>query len=136
VLIRRSRTPAESLRAFGETQPSDDIPVAIDERGRASPNEIARLRRELLGKELELLRARLNFIRNQAVSVARSGAIWANASARSQLGPYPWAKFAGIALSSFLVTNAVRKLPFGTIVAMAVPLIKGAINQRRRRDGS
>jgi hypothetical protein len=57
-------------------------------------------------------------------------------STRSQLGPYPWATFARIALSSFLVTNAVRKLPLGTIVAAAVPLIMGAINQRIRRDDS
>lgn len=95
----------------------------------------ARLRRELLQKELELLRARLDVIRAQAKDVVRLGAIWANASARAQLGPYPWATFAGIAVSSFLVTNAIRKLPLGTVVATSMPLIMAAIERRRSHHG-
>ncbi|MEK1931587.1 MAG: hypothetical protein AAAC47_17770 [Pararhizobium sp.] len=95
----------------------------------------ARLRRELLQKELELLRARLDVIRAQAKDVVRLGATWANASARAQLGPYPWATFAGIAVSSFLVTNAIRKLPLGTVVATSMPLIMAAIERRRSHHG-
>jgi hypothetical protein len=95
----------------------------------------ARLRHQLLQKEIELLRVRLDIIQDRAKVVVRSGAAWANASARSQLGPYPWAKFVGIALGSFLVTNALRKLPLGSVVAATIPLIMVAVERRKARDG-
>ena len=55
-----------------------------------SPEEKAQLRREVLQKELDLLRARLAIISSQVGAVTKSGTVWVHASARSQLGAYPW----------------------------------------------
>jgi hypothetical protein len=98
----------------------------------ASSEEKARLRHEVLQKDLDLLRARLDIIRTQVGVVATSGANWAHASAREQLGPYPWAKFAALAVGPYLVTKVLRNLPFGSIAAAVVPLISAAVKNRRR----
>ncbi len=133
MLIRRAHVAGEedSLQPEKSEFPLEPQLLLADHSARAR----AQLRRDLFQKELDLLRARLDVIRVQASVVARSGATWANASARAQLGPYPWATFAGIALGSFLVTRALRKLPLGPAAAMSMPLIMAAIEKRRSHHG-
>jgi hypothetical protein len=98
----------------------------------ASAEQKVRLRHEVLQKDLDLLRARLDIIRTQAGVVARSGATWAHASAREQLGPYPWAKFAALAVVPYLMTRVFRNGPIGSIAAAVVPLISAAVKNRRQ----
>ncbi|WP_276120152.1 hypothetical protein [Pararhizobium qamdonense] len=92
----------------------------------------ARLRYEILEKELDLLRARLDIIRSQAGVVLKSGGAWIDSSARSQLGPYPWAKLAALATGPYIVAKAVRVLPLGSLAAAVVPLVAAAVKQRAR----
>ncbi len=132
MLRKRAHIADEELTLQPENSEFRSKPLLLAD---CSVRTRAHLRRELLQKEIELLRVRLDVIRDQAKVVVRSGATWANASARSQLGPYPWAKFVGIALGSFLITNALRKLPLGSVSAAAVPLLMVGIERRRTRDG-
>ncbi|WP_426124325.1 hypothetical protein [Pararhizobium sp. PWRC1-1] len=126
MLLRRAHIPQEEVFLVG----IEDVVVIDDSVATAADR--ARLQHELLQKELDLLRARLEIVRSQVGVVAKSGVTWVNASARSQLGSYPWAKFAALAASSFLVTTAVRKLSFGSITAAAIPLVTAAMKKSMR----
>jgi hypothetical protein len=97
-----------------------------------SPEQKARLRREVLQKELDLLRARLAIISSQVGAVTKSSAVWVHASARSQLGAYPWAKFGALVAGSYLLTRELRNLPFHSITAAAVPLATMVVKRRVR----
>jgi len=81
-----------------------------------------KLKRELLMKDLDLLRARLDILKRQTATVARSGASWAHGSARAQLGPYPWAKLAAITGGSFLVVYLLRR-PAAALTTSLLPLL-------------
>ncbi|KRB55076.1 hypothetical protein ASE04_04980 [Rhizobium sp. Root708] len=83
-------------------------------------------------EELEHLRARLSIVAQQAETAVKSRAEWANASAHVQLGDYPWLKLAGAMASAFVATQVVKKLPLGSLVAAALPLV--ATSVRRRID--
>ncbi len=101
MLLRRARIPQEEVFFIGA---EDD--VVIDDIATAAHR--ARFQRELLQKELDFLRAKIDIIRFQLGIVAKSGMTWANISARSQLASYPWTKLGALAASSFLVTTALR----------------------------
>ena len=107
MLLRRAHIRQEEVFLAGveDAVLIDDVVATADDR--------ARLQHELLQKELDLLRARLDSIRSQAAVVAKAGVTWANASARSQLASNPWAKLASLAASSFLVTTVLRKFLSG-----------------------
>lgn len=126
MLLKRKHVPKEEVFLI-EEEHQDDVPEL-----KASVYERARIRHEVLQKEIDLLRARLHIIRDQAGLVAKSGVTWANASARAQLGPYPWAKFAALAASSFLVTRGLRKLPMGEVAGMTAPLLFGVLKNRNK----
>jgi len=123
-MLKKAHIPQEEVFLYA----SDDIDPVVETV--ATPDERARLRHEILEKDIDLLRVRLELIRAQIGLVARSGATWANASARSQLGTYPWAKLAALTASSCLVTMALRRLPLGSVTAMAIPLVTAAISKK------
>ena len=87
-----------------------------------TPEYDLKLKRELLMKDLDLLRARLDILKRQTATVARSGASWAHGSARAQLGPYPWAKLAAVAGGSFLVVRMLRR-PAAALMTSLLPLL-------------
>jgi hypothetical protein len=123
MLLRRVHIPQEVLLSNPEDQ-------SLISEMTGTPRDRARLQHELLQKEVDLLRARLDITRSQLGVVARSGVRWAHASARSQLGPYPWLKFAVLAASSYLVTTAIRRLPLGSITAAALPVVAAVMKRR------
>jgi hypothetical protein len=102
MLLRRPHIPQEEvfLSDAEDTLRFDDSLANAANR--------ARLQHELLQKEVDLLRARLDIIRSQVGVVAKSGATWVNASARSQHASYPWTKLGALAAGSFLITAALR----------------------------
>ncbi|WEZ85529.1 hypothetical protein P6U16_26085 (plasmid) [Rhizobium sp. 32-5/1] len=117
-----------SISSRREHIPQEEV-FFLDREGRGpvsptptSPEEKARLQREVLQKELDLLRARLAIIRSQVGVVTKSGTVWVHASARSQLGAYPWAKFGALVAGSYFLTRGLRNLPFSSITAAAIPL--------------
>ncbi len=120
-------TPVDTLKEEAFSVASEqDLPV-----GRmASVEHRARLRHELLNKEIDLFRARLEIIRSQIGVLTRSSMTWADASARTQLGPYPWAKFLALSAGPYLVTKALRRLPIGSVIAVAIPLVTAVVKQR------
>jgi hypothetical protein len=126
MLLRRRHVPQEEVFL---ADPGDEIPVSTTH---PSPEAKARLRHDILQEEIALLRARLAIIRSRLGVVAKSGATWVHASARSQLGSYPWSKFAALTVASYVVTISLRKLPFGSITAAAIPLATGALKKRLR----
>ncbi|CAN7701637.1 hypothetical protein LJR098_002513 [Rhizobium sp. LjRoot98] len=126
MLLRRQGIRQEETFLSGR---QDEVSVT-DKAG--SPEDNARLRHEILHKEIELLRARLDIVRAQVGAVAKSGGTWIHASARSQLGAYPWAKFAALTAASYVVTRSLRKLPLGSIAAAAIPMATVALKRRLR----
>ncbi|HTO34254.1 MAG TPA: hypothetical protein VL202_24240 [Pararhizobium sp.] len=125
-MLKKAHIPQEDIFLYG----SDDADPIVETV--ATPEERARLRHEILEKDIDLLRVRLDLIRARVGLVSRSSVRWANCSARSQLGAYPWAKFAALAASSCLVTIALRRLPLGSLAAMAVPIVTAAISRKAR----
>ena len=107
MLLRRAHIPQEEIFLVGveDAVVVDDIVATAADR--------ARLQHELLQKEIDLLRARLQIVRSQVGVVAKSGVTWANATARSQLASKPWAKLAALTTISFLVTTVLRGLRSG-----------------------
>jgi hypothetical protein len=103
MLLRRPHIPQEKVLLSGV-----EDSLVIDDDCLANAADRARLQHELLQKEVDLLRARLDIIRSQVGVVAKSGATWVNASARSQLASYPWTKLGALAAGSFLITAALR----------------------------
>ncbi len=108
-------------------------PAPVDEY--RSPRDSARLQRELLQKEIELLRARIDIIRTQAGIVVASGAACVEVNARAQLGAHPFTKFGMLVGASYFLTSVLKKLPFGSIAATAMPLAMLAIEYRRNGHG-
>jgi len=126
MLLRRAHVPQEEVFVTGR---EDGVPFSAIP---ASPREKARIRHEILQKDIDLLRSRLAIVAAQAGAVGKAGAIWVNAGARSQLGTYPWAKFAALTVGSYVVTRALRTLPFGSVAAAAIPLATAALKRRLR----
>ncbi|WP_438749388.1 hypothetical protein [Pararhizobium sp. O133] len=125
-MLNKAHIPQEEVFLYG----SDDADPLVETV--ATPDERARLRHDILEKDIDLLRARLDLIRARVGVVTRSSVRWANSSARSQLGAYPWAKFAALTASSCLMTMALRRLPLGSLAAMAVPIVTAAISRKTR----
>ncbi|KQV65155.1 hypothetical protein [Rhizobium sp. Root1220] len=102
-----------------------------------SPRAEFELRLREARDELDNLRGRLAVIKERAATVVSERAKWADASARDQLGPYPWAKLAGAMAGTFLVSRVLRTLPFGAVASAAMPMViwaiqaKGEGNRRR-----
>ena len=80
--------------------------------------------------EVEHLRARLSLVTQQAETVIRSRAEWADASAHAQLGDYPWLKLAGAMAGTYVLASLVRTIPLGSAVTAALPLMTAAIQRR------
>ena len=73
--------------------------------------------------ELEVLRARLAVIKEQAGTVVRANLEWADRSAHDQLGDYPWLKLAGAMAGTFVFGRMLRNAPVAAILAAVVPLV-------------
>lgn len=130
---RRGFDTEEELQAHLGTleaeSPSESVDTDVRRRTASDVQEdIAAVR-----EELEHLRARLSIVAQQAETAVKSRAEWANASAHAQLGDYPWLKLAGAMASAFLATQVVKRLPLGSLVAAALPLVVASV--RRRIDG-
>ena len=76
---------------------------------------------ERLRNEIDHLRARLSIIQQQAATVVSSPVAWADAGARAQLGPYPWAKLAGAMAATFVGARILGRA--AGFAAMVLPLI-------------
>ena len=79
--------------------------------------ELARLQ-----EDLTLLRRRLALVREQAKTAVSTRTQRADASAREQLGIYPWLKLAGVIVITFLVARRLRVLPSSGMVTMPLAL--------------
>lgn len=80
--------------------------------------------------QIEVLKARLSAINEEALRLGKSSLDWADSSAHEQLGSYPWAKLAGAFAATFVATRILRVLPLGSIGSVAVPLLLRAREQR------
>lgn len=63
----------------------------------------------VLRQEIDHLKARLAIIREQAATVVKANAEWADASARDQLGAYPWGKLVGTMAAVFLAMRVLKR---------------------------
>ncbi|MBO9097568.1 MULTISPECIES: hypothetical protein [unclassified Rhizobium] len=125
----------ESHLAEMEARAMDGGPALLDApridrqaRLQALRDEVADLQETVAG-----IKARVARTRQQAVSVVKSGAEWADASAHAQLGSYPWAKLAGASVATFVGTRILRMLPLGGILSIAAPLIISQIKARNAK---
>ncbi|MDO9416971.1 hypothetical protein [Pararhizobium sp.] len=94
----------------------------------------ARIRREVLKSELDLLSARLDVIKAQAGNVAQAGMQWANKSAEAQLGAHPWLKLAAVAIGPLLLRKALRGVPLVSLATTAMPLFMSMLRQGNIRQ--
>ncbi|MEK1898028.1 MAG: hypothetical protein AAAB19_00575 [Rhizobium sp.] len=117
------------LHAVAEDAPIEEIVVDIE---RAAAREELERQIEDVRAEINHLRARLHIIRHQAGSVVEENIRWADASAHAQLGAYPWLKLSGAMAAAFLVGKALQRLPFGSLVTAAAPLLIAAARERGR----
>jgi hypothetical protein len=117
------------LDAVASEAPVEEIIVDVERA--AAREELERQVRELRG-EIENLTARLHIIRHQAGSVVTENLRWADASAHEQLGDYPWLKLSGAMAAAFVVGKALQRLPFGSLVAAAAPMVIAAARERGR----
>lgn len=86
--------------------------------------------------QIEVVKARVAAIGSSSLRLVRVATAWADKSAHGQLGAYPWIKLGGAFAATFVVNRAFRRLPFGAMASIALPLILGQTspaNQRRRR---
>lgn len=102
----------------------EDEPAPADTSALADALETART-------DLETIRARLEVIRAEAAHVVKSQAHWFDRSAHAQLGDYPYLKLAGAMAGSFLVGRALRVLPLGRLISLAVPLALAQVQKDR-----
>jgi hypothetical protein len=99
----------------------------------ASAADIARAKTldemESLRRQIALLRIRVSEVAEQSGDVVRAKVHWADASARAQLGDYPWIKLAGAFAGTFLAARVLRRLPVGLLVTALAARANG--NRRR-----
>lgn len=115
------------LHAVAEDAPIEEIIVDVE---RAASREELERQIEDVRYEIDNLRARLHIIRHQAGSVVEQNLRWADASAHAQLGDYPWLKLSGAMAAAFLVGKALQRLPLGSLVTAAAPLVIAAARER------
>ncbi|UVD58588.1 hypothetical protein NE852_10550 [Rhizobium sp. Pop5] len=70
-----------------------------------------------LQRELRLLRARIDILREDAEAALKAKATSIDANAHVQLGDYPWLKLAAATSAAFVVARIVRNLPFHALFA-------------------
>lgn len=116
---REAREPEEDVFAGLEAGEEEAFEDVFD----LGAQDIAEVRRELLQKELELLRVRLALVSAQVGAVARSGVRYANASAGVQLATRPLTKLGVLAATSFLITATLRRASPGPFVSGVTPLL-------------
>lgn len=101
---------------WAEEEPEE----ALAEEISASAADLARERAleemESLRRQIALLRIRVSEVAEQSGDVVRAKAHWADASARAQLGDYPWLKLAGAFAGTFIAARMLRHLPLGLFV--------------------
>ena len=117
------------LHAVAEDAPIEEVVVDIE---RAAAREELERQIEDVRYEIGNLRARLHNIRHQAGSVVEENIRWADASAHAQLGDYPWLKLSGAMLLAFFTGKALQRLPFGSLMTAAAPLLIAAARERSR----
>lgn len=76
-----------------------------------------------LRSELPDLTVKVAEMQKSATAAVTSGAGWADAKAHEKLGVYPWAKIAGTAVVTVAAAGLIRRLPFGALLAAAVPVV-------------
>lgn len=105
---------------------------AIEEMLDLTARDKAEVRREILEKEIELLKIRLAIVRARAGVVGRLGLRYANAEARSQLSTRPWTKLGVLAATSFLTTAVLRRASPGPLVSAAAPILVQFVSRNVR----
>ncbi|MDM9629472.1 hypothetical protein QTL95_26665 [Rhizobium sp. S152] len=83
--------------------------VATPEPSDAVSDESQADRLQALRDEVDNLRSRLAIIREQATTVVKANAEWADASAHAQLGAYPWGKLAGTMAAVFIAARLIKR---------------------------
>ncbi|OCJ12858.1 hypothetical protein A6U87_05965 [Rhizobium sp. AC44/96] len=76
-----------------------------------------------LRDEVALLQTRIATLQSRTSGIARAAARRADASAYAQLGHHPWLKLAAAMGATFVVSRALRRLPFGALVSAATPVL-------------
>jgi hypothetical protein len=106
----------------------DDItPTPLDEARARAQLEVERLQ-----DEVYLLKDRLATIRARAKSVIDTQRMSIDASARAQLGDYPWTKLAGAFIATYGAGKVLRYMPMGLIATLALRrMISGSGRSRR-----
>src|ERR1700761_9546991 len=110
-------------RLIAEALPTEGVPPK--DYVLTEPTTMFELRERLDDFEfqVEVLKARLAAISDEAVRLGKSTADWADGSAHRQLGAYPWAKLAGAFAATFVATRILRRLPLGALASATVPLL-------------
>lgn len=83
--------------------------VATPEPADAVSDERQVERLQALREEIDNLRSRLVIIKEQATTVVKANAEWADASAHAQLGAYPWGKLAGTMAAVFIAARLIKR---------------------------
>lgn len=76
-----------------------------------------------LRDEIALLQTRIATLQSRTSGIVRTVARRADASAYAQLGHHPWLKLAATMGATFVVSRALRRLPFGSLVSAATPVL-------------
>jgi BMFP domain-containing protein YqiC len=87
-----------------------------------------------LREEIALLRAQIATLQSRASSILATATRRANASAQAQLGHHPWLKLAAIMGTTFVVSRALRRVPFAALASGVGPglaLLLGPVRERR-----
>jgi hypothetical protein len=121
----QKETPSQVIaNETGEDhKPVDAVPAREELRLRYSDTRV----------ELDILRDRLERIKEDVAEIAHARMEWADASAHAQLGDYPWAKLAAAMAASFVATKALRALPMAAAGSAVLPLIISAVQRKGRQ---
>ncbi len=100
------------------------------------PVDLAQMREERtlakLRSDIETLRRQVALVKEETAMLAKSSVQRVDDNAHRQLGDYPWLKLAGAMAASFLAGRLLRKLPFGSLATVALPLVTARLADRSR----
>ncbi len=119
---RFDEVPQEITDEVERSAPLDYVPASVELHLRYSDTRA----------ELEILRGRLERIKDDVAGIVKARMEWADASAHAQLGDYPWSKLAAAMAASFVATKALRALPLAAAGSAVLPLIISAMQRKAR----
>ncbi len=115
----------EASNAFGQPgwdvePPASPIPLdyAVDDQNFVHHRALNDLR-----DELALLRTQIAIVQSRTSRIAHIVARRADASAHAQLGHHPWLKLAATMGATFVVSGALRRVPFALLASAAAPVL-------------